>query len=342
MAVSFRVKEEYFQLHDPMQAGKLIDRQTEIRYDPLTGESSRIIYDPGAPFLPPDYSEIAEKNGGKACPFCNENVLSATPAFPNEQIEGGRINMGEAVAFPNLFPYGKHNAVVRMSEQHYVRLEQFTVPMIMDTFAAAHTYLQQVVASDRAVTHASINWNYLPPSGGSILHPHVHVLASEQYTRYQTLTSMHGLEFQEKHSCNYYTALLEEERRLQQRWIGQVGSLGWMHAFAPKSHCDFIGIYEDAPSFADLNSQSWKALAESMISFFRYFAKVGLASFNLALFIPLEQTPGSWTHIRLIPRIAIGALGTSDMNVFNYVHGEYLSLKRPESVAEDARSFFTA
>ena len=86
---------------------------------------------------------------------------------------------GEAVVFPNLFPYSKHNAVVRMCDQHYVKLDEFTAPMIANSFSAAHNYLNKVIAQDPETAYASINWNYLPPSGGSILHPHIHVLASE-------------------------------------------------------------------------------------------------------------------------------------------------------------------
>ena len=46
MSIIFTAKEEFFAFHDPMQDGKLIDRKTEIRMDPLTGETSRIIFYP--------------------------------------------------------------------------------------------------------------------------------------------------------------------------------------------------------------------------------------------------------------------------------------------------------
>lgn len=340
MAISFRSVEEYLTFHDPMQGGKLTDRKTEIRFDPLTGETSRILHDPGAPFVPKDYTELAEATGGAKCPFCPDNVFSSTPSFPEKQMKAGRISRGEAVLFPNLFPYGKHNAVVRMTDQHYVRLEQFTVPALVDAFMTAHSYLDKVLAEDARITHVSINWNYLPPSGGSILHPHIQVLASEQPTHYQQTASNCGKQFYEQNGLHYYPALLAEERRLQERWIGQRGMIGWAHAFAPKSHCDSIGVFEDIPSFAELHAQCWNDLAESLVCFFRYFNEIGLASFNLALMIPVRPSPDQWTHVRLVPRITIGALGTSDISVFNFLHGESLSLKVPEQMARDAAAFF--
>lgn len=340
MTLTFRAEQEFFTFLDP--AGKPLERKTEVRFDPLTGETSRLVYDPGAgaPFTPPSYEEAAKATEGSKCPFCPDNVHTMTPTFSNEIVEGGRLVKGEAVAFPNLFPYGKHNAVVRMTDSHYVRLEEFSIPVLADALSVAHAYLSKVLQTDPKATHASINWNYLPPSGGSILHPHIHVLASEQQTRYQATVSEYGQAFYEKYKQPYYQALLEEERRLQQRWVGQQDTLGWVHAYAPRSHYDFVGIYEDAPSFAELDERHWLALAESLLRFFRFFREAGIASFNLAAFIPVRRTEASGVHIRLIPRLTTGLLATSDMNVFNFVHGEYLSLRTPETTSKEAAAFF--
>src|SRR5699024_6780198 len=73
----FRKEEEWFTFYDG--EGKKIDRKTEIRYDPLTGESSRLVFDPGMDLTPPDYTEAAAQTEGKNCPFCPENVHKMTP-----------------------------------------------------------------------------------------------------------------------------------------------------------------------------------------------------------------------------------------------------------------------
>lgn len=341
MSVRFVRYEEFSEFHDPMQDGKLIQRKTEIREDPLTGETTRILFDSGMPFSPPNFKEYARRTaGGRPCPFCDESVFSATPAYPDNVMASGRMTVGEAVVFPNLFPYGKHNSVVRMCRQHEMPLAAFSESLLTDAWLAAFTYLQQVIQTDPTVTHASINWNYLPPSGGSILHPHLHVMASEKPTRYQKLTSDYSRRYFEEQRTNYYLALLREEQRLQERWIGREGSLSWMHAFAPKSHHDYIGIFEEVPSIGEMTEAHLQMIARSVLRFFRYFEQVGLASFNLSLFLPLQPTDDGWTHIRLIPRITIGALETSDLSVFNFVHGEYLSSKQPENVAKEASKFF--
>ncbi|MFJ7935868.1 hypothetical protein [Sporosarcina sp. NPDC096371] len=339
MTIQFTASQEFFTFHDPMQDRKLIDRKTEIRKDPLTGETSRIIYDPGAPFIPTDYEELAKETAGSNCPFCPENVQSFTPTFPETLVTGGRLTQGEVVVFPNLFPYSKHNAVVRMSDQHYVKLDEFTATMIVDSFSAAHDYLKKVSTQDPNTKFASINWNYLPPSGGSILHPHIHVLASEHPTNYQATTAQAAQQFNNVHYQNYYDALVEREQELDERFIGTVGAIDWLHAFAPKSHTDFIGVF-DAPSLEELNVNNWQDLADSMMRFFRYFENIGIASFNLGLFIPISPNGTERVHVRLVPRLTIGGLQTSDMNVFNFLHSEPLCLKVPEQTTQAVAAYF--
>ncbi|MDR7078170.1 galactose-1-phosphate uridylyltransferase [Neobacillus niacini] len=164
MTIEFRKQGEVFSFQD--NQGNDIERKTEIRFDPLTGESSRLIFDPGLKIQPPDYTEVGKETCGKNCPFCSENLLKLTPLFKREITEQGRISQGSAVVFPNLFPYSKHNGVVIFSDQHYVRLEEFTIEMIKDAFLAAQTFIQRVAALDSKAKHASFNWNYLPLSGG--------------------------------------------------------------------------------------------------------------------------------------------------------------------------------
>ncbi|HJF33075.1 MAG TPA: hypothetical protein K8V56_15035 [Sporosarcina psychrophila] len=338
MSITFTAKEEFLTFHDPVQDGKLIDRKTEIRMDPLTGETSRIIFDPGAPFTSTDYSELAKETAGGKCPFCPENVHSFTPKFPNDLIEDGRLIQGEAVLFPNLFPYSKHNAVVRMCDQHYVKLDEFTAPVIANSFSAAHNYLNKVIAQDPETAYASINWNYLPPSGGSILHPHIHVLASEMPTNYQLTTLACSEQFHMETGSNYYDSLIESEREIDERFIATVGSIDWVHAFAPKSHTDFIGIL-DASSLDELDDNNWQDLANSLTRFFLYFKSIGIASFNLGLFIPITKNKADRVHVRIVPRLTIGVLQTSDMNVFNFLHGEPLCMKVPEQTTKEVAGY---
>jgi galactose-1-phosphate uridylyltransferase len=337
VAIIFKKEEETFVFYD--NDGNKTERKTEIRFDPLTGETSRLVFDPGLHLTPADYTEAAEQTGGLKCPFCPENILKLTPVFPKEVAESGRIVKGEATVFPNLFPYSKHNGVVVFSREHYVRLEEFTPRLIKDAFMAAQTYIQRVASVDPKAKYASINWNYLPTSGGSIIHPHLHVVVSESGTNYQTHAYEKAAEFEKETGKEYFAALYEAEKAIGERWIGEKGDVAWMHAYAPKSHHDYIAVFRSAHSFESVTEGDWDCFAEGLLSIFASMAEEGFSSFNFVLSAdPEEKSP---IHARLIPRFTMGALHTSDINFFQALHQEPLSYKVPEEVAAKARGRFS-
>lgn len=334
MSIQFLKKDEWSNFYD--SHGNLIKRNTEVRFDPLTGETSRIIFDGGLALTPPDYTKVAEQTGGPKCPFCPENLLKMTPIFQKEITEQGRIFQGEAVVFPNLFPYSKHNGVVIFSSQHFVRLEEFTTKLMKDAFIAAQTYIQNVIASDKEARYASINWNYLPQSGGSVLHPHIQVIVSDTATNYQSLVN----EKVEALEGDYFTSLYETEKTLGERWIGEIGHVAWMHAYAPKGHNDFVAIFPEIFSIADIEEQDWMDFAEGLKAIFATLNEQGFASFNMALNVSIDAESKQAIHVRLIPRFTIGMLDTSDINFFQALHQEPLTYKMPEEVAAKARVHF--
>src|SRR5699024_8662353 len=332
----FRKKEEWFTFYDGK--GNPIERKTEIRYDPLTEESSRIVFDPGMSLTTPDYTEAAKQTSGKNCPFCPENVHKLTPTFPKEIAENGRISHGQSIVCPNLFPYSKHNGVVIFSEDHYVPLSDFTNSMIKDAFTAAQTYIKQVMTVEKKPLFASINWNYLPYSGGSILHPHLHVIVSESATNYQRLMETKAREFTKTHNKEYFTYLYETEKKEGTRWIGEKGNIAWMHAYAPKAHNDFIAVFPNKISFQDIKEKDWDDFAQGLQAILATLDEQGLASFNMMLNFSKEATP---IHARLTPRLTLGDLHTSDINFFQMLQEEPLTYKIPEDIAEKARIHFS-
>lgn len=336
--INFQRKKETFTFQD--NEGNVIERPTEIRFDPLTNETSRIIFHPGLQLSPPDLTEQAKQTEGKNCPFCEENLLKMTPQFPENIAEEGRIFCGEAVVFPNLFPYSKHNGVTIFSKDHYVRLEQFTEKMIQDAFTAAQNYVNKAGETDSDVKIASINWNYLPFAGGSIIHPHIQVMISDEPTNYQSRIAERTAQFREKNGKSYFLSLCEKEKELGERWIGQIGEISWFHSFAPKSHNDFIAIFTNAYSIRDLKEEDWAAFAKGLKGIFAVLNEEGFASFNLLLHGNIKERADEPVHVRLIPRLTFGYLQTSDMNFFQTLHQEPLSYFVPEETAERAKKHF--
>ena len=74
---------------DPREgfARKSID--TEIRFDPLTGESGRLAHFGAIKTKKVDFSSWNTPDARKYCPFCPENIETATPRFPPEILPEG-------------------------------------------------------------------------------------------------------------------------------------------------------------------------------------------------------------------------------------------------------------
>ena len=114
--------------HNPLKNFELDSQQIETRIDPLTAFTTKVrtgrkawqrIYTTDEKML----AEIAKQSREK-CFFCPEKVNEATPRFPEELIPGGRIVVGEACLFPNLFAQKEHSAITVISHQHFVSLDQ--------------------------------------------------------------------------------------------------------------------------------------------------------------------------------------------------------------------------
>src|SRR5438270_5781085 len=104
-------------------SGAEVRAEIEVRLNPLTGNSSRILPDRG--LMPPnDFDlEAFARESQPQCPFCPERIERLTPRFP----DGDRITRGEAVLFPNLHAYSSHSSVSVYSAQlHYLPLGRMT------------------------------------------------------------------------------------------------------------------------------------------------------------------------------------------------------------------------
>jgi UDPglucose--hexose-1-phosphate uridylyltransferase len=76
--------------------GELTRTEIEVRVDPLTGHTSRILPDRG--LMPPndfDLEAFARENQER-CPFCPDRIEQLTPRLPRPIHPDGRIVQGEA------------------------------------------------------------------------------------------------------------------------------------------------------------------------------------------------------------------------------------------------------
>lgn len=329
----FRVERDEAELLDPRAGFERRRIPLEVRFDPLTGHTSRVL--PHGSFGPParlDLAALAEQTR-EGCPFCAERVGEATPRFPPELVPEGRIRRGEALLFPNLAAYARWSAVSIYSPgRHALALEEVTAELLAGNLAAQVEFARAVRRHDPAAAWSSVNANHLPPSGSSILHPHLQGIADPSPTTMQRLLAEVPRE--------RFRAYVDRELELGERRLGSTGAVEWLAAFAPLGPAEVRAVVFDAHSPADLDEPLVEELARGISATLRLYAALGFQSFNLALY----GAPESVLSLRLVARGGYGPLARSDAMWSERVHWEAAVDVVPETLAETAalHGFFGA
>jgi len=311
---------------------------SETRRDPLTGQISRIFPFRKLMLHQHDWAPFVEESKQKFCPFCPEVMERVTPKFPAPIDAEGRIRAGDAVAIPNLNPYGKHAAVVIMTDRHYVPMHEIDIQLIAESFRAGLIYLQRVAAVDPdGARYGSINWNYMPYSGGSLIHPHLQVLAEPEPCTFDNRMIMASAEYARNNKSNYWTDLVETEAVRGERYLGKTGRAQWLCAYAPRHVGDVLGIMPGRRTIDDITDQDLSELAAGLINVIKYYASCNIPSFNTALYLARQEDEGFTAHVRIVGRFTISPLVGSDITHMQILHDDPWTVILPEVVAEEIK-----
>jgi galactose-1-phosphate uridylyltransferase len=340
MTIRFEKHSRTTRFLDPAQNFEPNERTTEIRVDPLTGQTARILHFPMRLLSKPDLGDMVERSLQFGCPFCPQMVENVTPKFPPELTENERIRRGSAILFANMFPYDTYSAVAIFSEDHFKPLDDFAPELLRDGFLACAEYLAAAKTDDpQAARYSAINWNYMPLAGGTIIHPHLQIIAGENATNHQRVVLDASERFAAENSGPYWAELVAEERRLGERFIGEVGGATWLTSFAPKGFIDIMAVFKEARAIADITESDWLDFSRGLSAAMKFLDSRGFYSFNMAIYSGLGD--GHFrTHAKLIPRALLPPMDTSDVNYFNMLHDEVLTIFKPEEICEQARGFF--
>ena len=341
MGITFKRRVQKTKILNPANDFKETIQTVETRWDPLTKRTARVLDLPIKKFPPWDMKDMLEKGGSAVCPFCLPALEKVTPRFPPDFIPGGRLRFGEVCIFPNRTPFDRHCAVVVFTQQHYVPLADFTEEILFNAFSAACTFLRRVVEKDPGVRFFSINWNYLPMSGGSIIHPHLQILAGEFPTYYQRTLVQASRRYQKHSGQIYWDDLIKTESDLGERYIKDVGNTVWLASYAPLGITDILSVFKGRTSLKDLPDQDLRDFAQGLTRVFRYFQEFNHFSFNLGLFSGDYKGDDSfWVNSRMMTRRMLPPVGASDVSYFEKVHKESLDYRKPERLCEELKGFF--
>jgi galactose-1-phosphate uridylyltransferase len=275
----------------------------------------------------------------KSCPFCPDRIETNTPKFPDYLIHEGRLRVGEAVAFPNLFAFAQHHAVVVLASEHYIPLDKFDEDHIENGLEASIGYLKAVRRRFPKVKYCSINWNHLPTAAASMLHPHFQVISDELPTRYLYEVLEASRIFKEKHGVSYWREIVEVEDKIQERFIAEFGETKWFTSFCGLGNNDVIGVVDYANVF-EMDEKPLMDLSKGLSAMLRGYKSLGVQGFNMSLFSgPLDSKSHDFSvHLRMISRPDVKPLYTTDTGFMERLHDEVVVETKPEDVATRIRS----
>lgn len=305
----------------------------EIRWDPLTGHTSRLLPDSG--LLPSSDFDLRGlgRDTQATCPFCSDRMDRLTPKFPAAISAAGRIQHGEAVLFPNLLPYSKYSSVcVYSPDRHFLPLAQMTPELITDNVAAQVEFARAVMRWDSDAGWASINANHMLPSGSSIFHPHTQGGVNPTPTTLQRLLS----EVPEERVRDY----LDTERKLGERYLGSTGGVEWVAGFAPVGPAELRAFLPGVASPIEMARGVIEELGWGIATALNLYAELGFESFNMALYGAPPNTQGYALNLRMVCRSNFSPLYRSDATWLERLHWEGAVDISPEEIARRASDRF--
>ncbi len=343
-------------IRSPLEGFKLVQQKIERRYDPLLKIPSRInalraervkqAILPGENFEA-NLQKIVEASS-KKCFFCSNFLKQSTPKFPEELTLEERISIGDIIVFPNLFVFSQNHAVVTLGSKHFTNLPDFSPAIWRDAILGSIKYFKAVYKLNPELKFPSINFNFLPPSASSIIHPHIQIILDDKPTYLTDLLLTKSQDYYnvtttpETKGRNYWLDLLESERELDQRFITENDFMTWTATFSPIGKDELTGIIKipktDITKFSD---EEVGALAEELVQVFRalYHGR-GVTAVNMALYCgPINESLEKFyrLNLRIISRPTLMPNYTNDTGFMELLHREPIAAASPEMIARDVR-----
>jgi UDPglucose--hexose-1-phosphate uridylyltransferase len=333
MPVQFRRELLRSEILHPARDFQPVPSEVEVRWDPLTGHSSRIVR--GVKLLPAssvDLEALARQTQDR-CFFCPGRIEQATPRLPAAIHLGGRIRRGQAVLFPNIVGYSQYSSVaVYGPDLHFLPLERMTPRLVADNLHTQVEFVSAVMGADPEAQWASINANHMLPSGSSLFHPHTQGSVDRYPTTFQRLLSQVGRD--------QFRAYLDTEPAIGERYIAEFGGIEWLASFAPIGFHELRAFLPGASSPAELGAEQVEALGDGLATALNLYAELGFQSFNAALYGSPPAGGDAMLNLRLVARSNLEPLYRSDATYYERLHWQAMVDSTPEELAARARERF--
>ena len=328
---------------NPLLDFSLDEQVIEFRKDPLTSSTCRInLKRSRRPKQVKEDRKAFErivKESRKNCFFCLKNIEKSTPKFVGLK---ERYFGKNSILFPNLFPCSPFHAVVVLdARKHYLPLNKIDSKILLDSLKLSIEFLNSANKANPSFRYPSINFNFLPSAGASIIHPHFQVLLDDKPTFFTGVLIRKSLEYFKKFGSNFWVDLVKEERKRKERYIGRLGSFAWVADFAPVKNNQVSGITtRKISSLNGLSQKDLKDLALGLEKIFKGLYRKGVRALNLSIFSgPMNEDISDFfrVNLKIVSRPPFSEFYVSDIGFMELIHLESIVETLPEDVAKSLR-----
>jgi galactose-1-phosphate uridylyltransferase len=264
------------------------------------------------------------------------------PKFNPKIVPEGRISVGEAVGFPSLFAHEDHNAVVVPTRLHKISLHQMPPRMFFEGFKACIEYFRRLYAWNSKVKSDAIVMNFYPPAGSTIAHPHLQALASDIPLQATDVLVKASEAYFNKFGSSYWSDLVREEQRLNERYLARHGSVNWITPFAPSGLSEVQAIIFGVSDLGSIPDEDLRDLADGVARILRGYHEAGIRSFNMAIYSGPFAEDADYFDLNLVmvARYGYKPRFVSDIWALQYLLGEQEVFEAPEETCSRLRKYF--
>ena len=318
-----------------------ITHTVEHRKDPLTGRISSIcpdLKDKWTSFVGETDKELIQNLAEESvswCPFCQpiEEVTPKVPYTPE-----GRWHIDNVWVFPNLFPRTAFEAVITSSENHFLWLDEFSTHFVYSHLKAGIQCIKDVHSTNPSLSYAVIGWNYLPPAGASLVHPHMQVSMRDIQFNYPAFIEEKSIQYYNKTQTNFWEDIISKERHIK-----TLGRVTWLTPYAPAGFNEIWAIVRNTSNFLELELEDLSNLAKGISNILKFYAETGCSAFNM-LFHSGKLNKHSdhfWCGLKLISRSNVRPVYLNiDSWYMPRLLWEDIVAEPPEELAHTVRKYF--
>jgi galactose-1-phosphate uridylyltransferase len=338
--IEFRRLVESSTYMNPLDHFEPYEGKVEIRWDPLTGLTARIVHFASRRAGRFNPEGVLASSRAATCPFCPENVNRMTGRLDRTIFGSEQIEQGEVRIVPNLLTFDKYSLVAIISGTHYLDMGALVQRgSLAKGITALLEAFSRIREKDERARYFSINCNYMPMSGGSLVHPHMHGIAGEWPTNYHRIMLEKSREFSCEAKSVFWEALEEQESLAGERSVAATGHTFWYTPFAPKGNIDVGCIFRE-PSFFSLGAAAWADFGRGLDKVLTYMDRENVPGFNLSLFSAPDGEGHFRVNGRCVARRFLPPVNAADASYFEKIHMESVCLIAPEEVAGKLREMW--